>query len=172
MRLPRDMNPGDPIMASWLNAVKNAVIASLRGDGRSISVKRSGDTAIISYTGNQIIPTNPNGRYQITAIANDYLTGKRIDDATGLPAGDAVYIAKKESLRHDADQYPLVTSLTTVDADTVTMVGAATETAKVTPDWAVGLIIAVERKANGTGVSVGGVPLTLQEATGREWGVE
>jgi hypothetical protein len=179
MNLPPDIPQNGPIMAHWLNAVKNAVIASIRGDGRHINVRHVGGSVIIGLAGQQqgTALERPAPRYVIQAIANNYLTCIRID-GEGEEVGESVIIAKKPTLRHDASQYPGVTSIVTVNADTIdatgpnpSAAGNITERARVTPAWFVGAVITADRH-EGTGLTVGGDPVRFMETTSREWGVQ
>ena len=50
MALPSDINPGQPIPAAWLNAVKNEVLQSISGDGL-ITTARAGQNLTIGFGG-------------------------------------------------------------------------------------------------------------------------
>jgi hypothetical protein len=66
--------------------------------------------------------------FLVTAIYNDYLICSRIDGADNVLAS-GIEVAKPFDLRHDADQYPDVTTLTTVNAQKATATtGSVTET--------------------------------------------
>jgi hypothetical protein len=108
--------------------------------------------------------TRPEGRRDprrvmtvvIDSIANDTLSVKRID-ADGDPEGDAFTVAKPWKLRHDADEYPDVSALTTTNAQEVEVTsGGEDYTWLVTPTYSVGDHIVIGRAW--TGLDDGGTP--------------
>ena len=92
----------------------------------------------------------------IDSIANDTLGVKRIDD-DGVAIGDAFTVAKPWKLRHDADEYPDVSALTTTNAQEVEVTsGGEDYDWLVTPTYSTGDYIVVARAH--TGLDDGGTP--------------
>ena len=107
---------------------------------------------------------------KITILANDYLTVQKVDGA-GAGGGSAIVVAKPSKLRHDAAEYPSVTTLTTVAENTVGVTdGSTEETWVVTPTYTVGDYIVIG-KTSYTGVSHNGDDVKFLDLNvdGRAW---
>ena len=85
-----------------------------------------------------------------------------------------IYVAKPYELQHTAGNYSGITSLTTIDTQTVEMSdGAETAEFAVTPPYKVGAYISVDH-VNWTGITVSGQPLLMEDrnVAGRAWATE
>lgn len=108
--------------------------------------------------------------FKVQSVANDYLACKSWDGEN--EGEEAIHIAKPWLLQHDVARYAQLSSLTTVDAQTVEVQtnDEIEATWKVTPAYAPGdLIQAVTRK---TGVLVNDEELPLMDMNhdARAWG--
>ena len=94
-------------------------------------------------------------------MANDYLTVQLID-ADGVASGEAFDVAKPEQLRHEANHYPSLTVLDTVDPSTVDVSdGSTDERWVVTPTIEIGGYVRI-LPVGYSGVAVAGEDLKWQ----------
>lgn len=105
----------------------------------------------------------------------DALIAKFVD-AEGDTYGADIYVARPTKLRHSSSEYPLVHSLTTVDANEVEVSDEEEETTEdwiVTPVYTVGDLIAVARVGY-TGITIDDVDIELIDINvdGRAWAVK
>ncbi len=112
MTLPTDINPRDPIDASWLNDVKNAIFESITGDG-VINAHASGDQLVLRFAGR--IP----GPY-VTSLAR--VTEVRfntlmVTTGAGAQVSDPFPVAKAWSVMPALNQSPRGASGGTYDLD-------------------------------------------------------
>lgn len=117
MPLPNNINPGDPIPAAWLNAVKNEVLRSITGDGK-ILVNRTGQSVTIAL-GVRIPGTGSSIRsVVVVGIEDNYLRCKSID-AEGEPTGEEFKVAKPPEMRHEKERYDGVVELETLESQKI-----------------------------------------------------
>lgn len=173
--LPDRTKPGDILSSSWLNSLRDAVIESIVG-GEGIQITRLGQNIVVAKmrggTATAGVPIAT--RLIVTAIANDYLTCRRID-ADDVPFGDSILVAKPIELRHDYTLYSGLTGLTTTNAQTVSATdGTTTEVWKVTLDYQANESIIWAQPVAVSGVQVGGNELRWIDANvaARAWAVE
>ena len=131
--MPRDIRRGDPVTAQWLNKVKNTAITDIRV-GPGLSMHHSGPHVTIGLTQRQIIPTRDRPILaKITELNNDYVSVKRVG-ASGNVVGDEFRVAKPFKLRHSASYYPGISTITTVDTNSVTANDGSEDESWVIPD--------------------------------------
>ena len=111
-------------------------------------------------------------RAEITALANDYLTVRKLD-ADGVKTGDAFNVAKPFLLRHVVGNYDWPDTLTTTNTNEVEVsLGTVEYDWRVTPLYRVGDQITVQRVAfSGVEVSTGVDLKWIEVASERTWAV-
>lgn len=156
--MPKGAGPkwrrGDALSAKKLRG------QTLRGVG-GISTSRGGVSQIggggaIGIDPPRTVPYRPVVRMRFKSEDNDYITCRRWDGTT--EGTEDVLVAKPWKLRHDADNYGTITSLSTTSASEVDVDdgggGEDEETWVVTPSYETNDEI-YAHAVNGTGVEVG-----------------
>ena len=109
---------------------------------------------------------------QVQSIANEHLVCKRWKD--GAVVGGEIIVMKPWELHHDSQYFAEATSITTVDAQTVTATdGTITETWKVTVDYiALTSLILAYRCVTGESFAGSDIAWIDLNVGGRAWALE
>lgn len=148
-----------------VRAVKLIESFRLTGSGATFHKGKESMSARVTGVG----PGSGLRRLLIKDIGNDHLVCREWD---GQSEGTLdVLVAKPQLLQHDVDLYPQLTTLVTVDEQTVTAGdGSGTETWVVSPAYTADLS-EVLASPFASGLTVGGQPVLLMDTNmaGRVW---
>jgi len=159
---------GKPISAAMLRDLAAGVVRRVSGVGVRATSREDGSLTIsadrqLRRVGMRLM--------EVQTIETNYLSCLRVTNGATTPG--AVSVLKPQELLHDLAYYPLLTSLVTVDAQTVTASdGSTTETWQVTPDYVVGAWILACQVWTGE-VDGAAAPIDWMDAntSGRAWAV-
>ncbi len=166
---------GKPLETRSLRALARLVVSVIRV-GRGLTMTRAGNRITIGLA-NQTGQPRPT-RFQITALANDYLTCVRVHDDAGTVGTNTYSVAKPPILWHDTTNLSNVDSVAELgtpdtNAITVTKSGETDEDWYVSPSvYAVGDTIYASQPVGGTGVTDGGGESVVwmdENRDGRSW---